>query len=101
MDATTSQVAAEHDGDELHEAVVQALHGPLMSKLAHLLLEELRRQLGGRSVYVATKTSERRPERDDAVRRMFNGRNRREVQHQFGISRATLYRIVGANKVRR
>ena len=99
--AEQAEVTRPTEGDELHEAVVQALSGPLMGKVAILLLDELRRQLGGRSLYVAARTSERRPERDAAVRRMFNGRNRRDVQHHFGISRATLYRIVGAGKVRR
>lgn len=91
------------EGDELHDAVVQALNGPLITKLAHLLLDELRQQLGGRRVYIAIRRQSAQainPERDEAVRRMFNGRNHREVVKHFSISRRTLYRIL-AGKVTR
>lgn len=90
--------AADHHGDELHAAVRRALTGPLLEQLTVMLLDELRRELGGRRIYVTVRNSAYsaiNPQRDEAVRRMFNGRNHREVMHHFDISRSTLYRIVG------
>lgn len=104
MDAAI-EVTPPQDQDELHAAVVQALSGPLIGTLAHMLVREMRQQLGGRSIYVPVRKDRCqpsiRPERDEAVRRTFTGRNHREVQQQFGISRATLYRIVGKRPARR
>jgi Mor family transcriptional regulator len=101
--AEQTPIARPHS-DELHDAVVQALNGPLVAKLAHLLLDELRQQLGGRRVYIAIRGQRAQainPERDEAVLRMFNGRNHREVVKHFSISRRTLYRILAGKTTRK
>ena len=54
--------------------------------------ERLRREFGTRRVYVNAPSAR---ERDECIREEFDGTNHREICKRYGISRATLYRIVG------
>lgn len=68
------------------------LRDPLATMVAEAVLRGLRKRRGGTEVYVPQTV--RRTEIAQAVRQMFDGRNRDEVCRRFGISTSTLYRIV-------
>lgn len=61
------------------------------SPLAAAFLRGLCERMGGREVYIP---SENRAERNAAIRNLFNGTNIDKVCQQFGVSRATVYRVV-------
>lgn len=64
----------------------------LASCLAEAITRGLRARIGGQEVYVPAPGKR---ERDEAIRREFNGRNLTEVCAKHGISRSRLYEIVG------
>ncbi len=59
--------------------------------MADVLARGFSAELGG--LYVTKR--EIRASRNAAVLRDFNGRNHVEVMHRYGISRRTLYRVIG------
>jgi Mor family transcriptional regulator len=69
----------------------------LASFLADAITRGLRARLGGQDIYVPAPDKR---ERDEAIRREFNGRNLADVMRRHGISKSRLYQIVGdgANK---
>lgn len=64
---------------------------PVAVPMADELAKGLSSELGG--LYIAKR--EIRATRDDAIRRDFNGRNHGEVMRSHGISKRTLYRVIG------
>lgn len=52
---------------------------------------QVRSKYGGQAVYIAKRSSEVRREQ---VLRKFNGRNRKEVCAELGLSKAQFYRIL-------
>ena len=83
----------------LHEELLDIIRGPAAELLAAAIMDEVRRRIGGQTIYVHRHDpavyTQKIATRDDAVRAAFNGRNRREVCAQFGIKRSTFYRITG------
>ena len=65
--------------------------------LAKALLEQIKKHAGGGCIYVRKPSKD---QRNDEIRKMFNGVNCQEVCDAFKISRSTMYRIVGENKKR-
>lgn len=61
------------------------------TELATMITRFLQERFGGREVYIRARD---RKERDRAVVAAFTGANRDEVCKDFGISPATLYRIL-------
>ena len=61
--------------------------------MADELAKGLANEMGG--LYITKR--EIRSVRDEAVRRDFTGRNHKEICRRHGISRRTLYRIIGQN----
>lgn len=61
----------------------------LADRLADSLLLGMRRQMGGREVYIPAPDKQ---QRDQAIKAEFNGRNLRDVMDKFGVSRVTVYR---------
>lgn len=55
---------------------------------------QVRREFGGREVYIHRRRSEETRVRAERVLAMFNGRNASEVARRLGIGRATVYRII-------
>ena len=68
------------------------MHETYASPIAAAVLRGLRRLHGGREIYVP---AECRSQRNAEIREAFDGTNADAVQRMFGISRSTLYRIVG------
>lgn len=75
------------------------LNQDLVQIIVTAVIDALRTHLGGRRVYVPVvapaKAAHEIRTRDDAIRAAFNGRNMKEVCRDFGVSRATFYRITG------
>jgi Mor family transcriptional regulator len=61
--------------------------------LMQLVVDGLREDFGGERVWLPALD---KSERNQAIVKAFTGRNHYEVCRQFGISRATLYRIIAA-----
>lgn len=64
---------------------------PVAVPMADELAKGLSAEMGG--LYITKR--EIRGTRDDAIRRDFNGRNHAEVMGRHGISKRTLYRVIG------
>jgi Mor family transcriptional regulator len=69
-----------------------AVQEPWASAMAYEIVEGMRARFGGDDVYVPAPDKQSRNER---VREMFNGRNLKELMQVFGLSRSTVYKIVG------
>lgn len=65
------------------------------AELAQPITEALRRRNPAERLYIPAPDKR---ERDESVRREFNGRNAREICHRHGISRSRLYEIVGSRQ---
>jgi Mor family transcriptional regulator len=61
-------------------------------QIAAALTRGLRRRLGGQEIYIP---AEDKSTRDESIRAEFNGRNRDQIMHKYGISKSRLYEIVG------
>lgn len=70
---------------------------PRASVLAQIVVDGLRRRVGGASIYLLAPS---RKQRNIAIRKKFNGGNLKEVCVEFNVSPATVYRIAGS-RVRR
>lgn len=70
---------------------------PRASVLAQIVIDGLRRRVGGASIYVLAPS---RRTRNIAIRKMFNGSNLKEVCQKFQVSKTTVYRLAG-NRVKR
>lgn len=92
-------MSAEHDDAavSLRYDLVRALREGaalpeyIATPIADKVASNLCQRLGG--LYIAKRDIKQA--RDEAVKSAFNGRNHDEVISQYGISRATLYRILG------
>lgn len=60
--------------------------------LAAAVMDGLRLEYGGDRLYIPSPEKARR---DEAIRREFNGRNRKEVCGKYGVSKSRLYEILG------
>ena len=78
------------------EVLTSCLNGGMADGEAAWVAREVetrvRERYGGRRVYIAAPTRE---ERNAAIRKEYNGRNRDEICRRWGISRTTLYRLLG------
>lgn len=86
---------------ELLEIVQQelGLSGAQALSIAQAMLRGLRKRYGGTrmgargaAIYVPAPSKR---ERNEAIRREFNGVNRQQLQAKYGLERAQLYRILG------
>lgn len=68
------------------------LHERFAVEISDGILHRLQQRWGGDRIYIPSKD---RAARDAAIRAAFDGRNHDEVCRRHGISRATLYRILG------
>lgn len=66
------------------------------SSMADLIASELRRECGGRELYVPAIN---RDLRDTQIRREFNGQNIDEMCKRYQLSRSSIYRIAGDKTV--
>jgi len=64
----------------------------LAGEMARKLVDRFRLRHGARRIYVPAMD---KTVRDAAIRSKFNGQNAAECCREFGISRTSLYRIVG------
>ncbi len=90
-----------HDCDtavELHRVLTAALSRwegmdeRAASIFADKLAAEVRRETGGREIYVPAIN---RDLRDAQIRHEFNGQNIDEMCRRYGLSRSSIYRIAG------
>lgn len=76
-------------------ADMQVMPASDVPRVATGLCTSLRRQFGGRAIYLRTGGGADRQDRDEQIRlAVARGRSRDDVQREFGISRAQFYRIV-------
>ncbi|UXY13851.1 hypothetical protein N8I74_11010 [Chitiniphilus purpureus] len=86
---------------QLHHELTQILRdeagysAQAAQTLAAALVRGMRKRIGGQEFYVPAVDKR---ERDAAIRREFNGLNRKEICRKFGISKSRLYAIVGRQK---
>ena len=80
---------------EVHDIVKNdpALIGGIVALIAESVVRGMRDRCGTQRIYIPAPP--RNENRDDQIRREFNGTNRIEVCHKHGISRTRLYEIVG------
>lgn len=71
------------------------LHERLALPVAESICHELSRDMGGAEIYIPS--TDRRV-RNAALRRDFRGNNHDDIMRRYGISRATLYRILGSGQ---
>ena len=64
--------------------------GLFAEPFADALLVGIRRRMGGREVYIPAPD---KATRDEQIRAAFNGRNLPEVMRQFGVCKATVYKV--------
>lgn len=67
------------------------MNEPFAELVSDALCRGLRSRWGGREIYVP---AEDLAERNTRIRQAFKGNNAAEVMFRFGISRATLYRVI-------
>lgn len=72
----------------------------LASRLTELK-EEVRQEFGGIEIYIARRSAARRKELTVKVLTLFNGRNATEIARKLGIGRATVYRIIKQEGVKK
>lgn len=79
---------------EITRAIQEAtgLHEQYASTLAEGIWERFRERWGGSRMHIPAVD---RAARNAAIRDAFDGRNHSEVCARYGISRATLYRVIG------
>lgn len=63
--------------------------------LAQEVAHGLREAAGGSEIYIPAPN---KADRDDAIRRMFNGRNVEEIRRQYGLSQRQIYRIANGRR---
>lgn len=84
--------ADDEPATSLYHGLVEDLGEP---SLAQRVMESLRRRFGGQRVYIEAPPAAARAAE---IRSRYNGRNRIEICHEYGISRARLYQIVGRKR---
>jgi Mor family transcriptional regulator len=82
---------------ELTEAIQEGLgyEERVAAELAQPITEALRRRNPAERLYIPAPDKR---ERDEAVRREFNGRNGPDIRRKYGISKTRLYEIVKASR---
>lgn len=72
-------------------------HEQFAAPIAEAIVSGLAERRGGDRLYVPTGNRSPRDlaERDTAIRREFNGRNRKHLCEKWGLSKTRLYEIVG------
>lgn len=92
MSAGDDKAAAMRN--EITSAIREAtgLHERFANELSDEILSRLMTRWGGDRLHVPACD---RAARDEAIRADFNGRNHDEVCRRHGISRRTLYRLIG------
>ena len=71
------------------------LHPPMAEVMSEAICRGLRTRWGGREIYVP---SEDIAERNRRIREAWRGNNAAEVLARFGISKATLYRVLNEQR---
>lgn len=71
---------------------VTGLHERFASDISDGILQRLQQRWGGDRIYIPSRD---RAARDAGIRADFDGRNHGEVCRRYGISLATLYRVIG------
>lgn len=79
----------------MHEITQSVLYfgldAGLSTDISQAVTERLRKVLGKDTVYFPEKHADRNAQ----IRAAYDGRNRKQVCEQFGISQATFYRAIG------
>jgi len=80
-----------------HDVAIEIMKqwAPEVSKqIAGMIEQRLRAEMAGDRGYISLASSASREEKYEKARRMFNGRNAREIARELKIGRATVYRIL-------
>lgn len=89
-------IQLEHDFVEIIRQRI-GLNETLATIHAQEIVRGLRERHGGQDLWIPAPD---KAERDEAIRREFNGQNRNELMRRYGIGRSRLYEIVGAARPR-
>ncbi|WP_341674964.1 Mor transcription activator family protein [Niveibacterium sp. SC-1] len=65
------------------------------ARLGEQLVRHMSTRVGGAEVYCPKRLEVDRAQRDAAILRDFTGRNLAEVCRRYGVSKTTVYRVVG------
>lgn len=68
------------------------LHERYATVLAEPIVNGLRKRFRGENIYIGNSSKAERAERDEAIRKAFNGTNLDDVCKQFNVSKNTVYR---------
>lgn len=82
----------------LHSALTAGRLNADVPTLALDLTEAIRRTFGGGLIYIPAGYAFNRLQRNEAIRRAFNGNNAAQVAKAFGITSRTVYSIAAAKK---
>lgn len=79
----------------IEEMKTEGLPQASASAVTGRVMDGLREAVGGQSVYFSSRSVK---DRNRRIRITFNGRNLDAVCRQFGVSKATVYRVSGKRK---
>lgn len=81
----------KHIQEDLEQVAVQfGMNKALAQDLAKAMLARMLKTVGGDYLPKVDKAA-----RNKAIKARFNGVNHEEICHEFGVSKATLYRVLG------
>lgn len=91
------------DNPKLVDAIFQYLgeEFPQLAPRLLLLKEEVLHEFSGIEVYIPRRSTARRKQLAVDVLSLFNGRNANEIARKLGIGRATVYRIIKQEGVKK
>jgi len=66
--------------------------------LSNAVKNQVREQYEGERIFIKKSKHGQKQRRDCIIKKEFNGQNAQQLMQRFGVSRATIYRIVNAKK---
>ncbi len=81
---------------------ISQLHSEQQKEIAEIIGIEAYKKLvehyGGSHIYINKSDTVTRPDRDDEIRKKFNGSNYRQLVREYNLSEPTIRNILGKNK---
>lgn len=71
------------------------LHEQYAATLAEPIVNGLKKKFSGQAVYIAKNTRPDVAQRNQEIRREFNGRNLEEIMTKYDLGKTSIYKIVG------
>ncbi len=71
------------------------LHEQYAATLAEPIVNGLKKKFSGQDLYIAKNQRTDISQRNEVIRREFNGRNLEEMMKKYDLSKSSIYKIVG------